>query len=186
VELSSHPASGAGAARRIAVDIGWHPQARELALRYRLEASADRLLVPPPRSPVRADGLWRHTCFEVFAQPEGGEHYLEFNFSPSGEWAAYGFEGRRRGKRDLDLVSAPRIECTRAAGSLDLGVTLRLDALPARAVRVGLSAVVEDRGGAVAWWALRHAAGPPDFHDPDSFTLRLEAPGPASAASVIP
>lgn len=186
VEMSSHPGSAGRAARRIAVDVGWHAHARELVLRYRLVADADRLLVPPDRGHVRAEGLWRHTCFEAFAQPEGEDRYLEFNFSPSGEWAAYGFEGRRRGMRDLDLASPPRLECTRAAGSLDLDVTLRLDALPARTVRVGLSAVVEDRDGALAWWALRHAAGPPDFHDPESFTLRLEAPGVASAASVIP
>jgi hypothetical protein len=186
VEMSSHPASAGRAARRVAVDVHWSAGARELALRYRLEADADRLLVPAPRTPRRTDGLWRHTCFEAFVQPAQHDGYLEFNFSPSGEWAAYGFDQRRKGMRDFELPTPPRIDCARGAGELELGVTLQLESLPALPLRLGLTAVVEDRDGAIAHWALRHPPGPADFHDPGSFTLRLEPAGPAPAASANP
>jgi hypothetical protein len=186
VEMSSHPGSIGRAARRVVVDVRWSAQTRKLALRYRIEADADRLLVPAPCTPRRADGLWRHTCFEAFVQPAQQDGYAEFNFSPSGEWAAYGFDQRRKGMRSLELPAPPGIDCTRGAGGLELCVTLQLDGLPAPPLRLGLSAVVEDRDGALAHWALRHPAGPPDFHDPESFTLRLEPAGPATAASTNP
>lgn len=186
VEMTSHPGSVGRAARRVAVDLRWFADARELALRYRLEGDPDRLLVPAPRTPCRADGLWRHTCFEAFVQPAQQDGYAEFNFSPSGEWAAYGFDQRRKGLRHLDLPAPPRIDCARSADQLELCVTLQLGNLPARPLHLGLTAVVEDLDGALAYWALRHPAGPPDFHDPGSFTLRLEPAGPATAASANP
>ena len=39
----------------------------------------------------------------MFIRPEDGEGYYEFNFSPSGEWAAYRFSGYREGMADLPL-----------------------------------------------------------------------------------
>jgi len=186
VEMTSHPGSTGRAARRVSVDIRWSADARELALRYRLEGDADRLHLPPVQTPRRANGLWRHTCFEAFVQPAQQDGYVEFNFSPSGEWAAYGFDQRRKGMRDLDLPAPPGIGCARGAGQLQLCVTLQLGSLPALPLRLGLAAVVEDRDGALAHWALRHPVGPPDFHDPESFTLRLEPGGPATAASANP
>jgi len=186
VEMSSHPGSVGRAARRITVDVHWRASSRELALRYRVESDADLLLVPALRTPRRADGLWRHTCFEAFVQPAQQDGYLEFNFSPSGEWAAYGFDQRRKGLRNLELPMPPGIDCTHGAGQLELRVTLRFDSLPVLPLRLGLTAVVEDRDGALAYWALRHPAGPPDFHDPESFTLRLEPAGPAPATSIDP
>ena len=186
VEMSRHPASVGRAGRRITVDVRWCAGARELALRYRLGGDAEQLLVPAPRTPRRTDGLWRHTCFEAFVQAAQQDGYAEFNFSPSGEWAAYTFDQRRKGMRQLDLPAPPRIDCARGQGQLELGVTLQLDSLPTQPLRLGLTAVVEDRDGAVAHWALRHPAGAPDFHDPESFTLRLEPAGPAKTASANP
>jgi hypothetical protein len=47
--------------------------------------------------------------------------------------------------------------------------------LPAgRTARLGLSAVIETRAGAIAYWALRHEPGKPDFHWADAFVVRLE------------
>ena len=59
--------------------------------------------MPKPAQPTRQDGLWLHTCFELFVlDPENGS-YLEFNFSPSGCWAAYAFDNYRFGRRDLEI-----------------------------------------------------------------------------------
>lgn len=184
VELNRHPASAGQAARRIVVTIDRRGDAHGLAVHYRVQADLDRLLLPTPGPPGRTGGLWRHTCFEAFLQPAGEEGYLEFNFSPSGAWAAYGFEGRRQGMRDFELPGPPRIDCSLGAGQLDLRVALPAGPLPDGPARLGLSAVVEDRDGALAWWALTHPAGPPDFHDPESFTLQLATTGRASSASV--
>jgi hypothetical protein len=41
-------------------------------------------------------------------------------------------------------------------------------------LRIGLSAVIEDRDGSLSYWALRHPHGKPDFHHPDAFALELK------------
>ena len=186
VELSRHPASRGTAARRVVAEVRWRTGARELSLRYRLEADADRLLVPPAAAPARAGGLWRHTCCEAFVQPAGQAGYLEFNLAPSGEWAAYRFEGRRQGMQPLELPGSPRLRCARAGNELTLEAVVPAVLPPSGVLRLGLSALTEDSDGALAWWALRHPAAAPDFHDPESFTLRLGPADTGKTASVTP
>ena len=35
------------------------------------------------------------------------------------------------------------------------------------------SYVIEEEDGTISYWALRHAAGKPDFHHPDGFAMEL-------------
>ncbi len=147
---------------------------RSLQLGYNLQADAGQLCLPAiVASPGRADALWRHTCFEVFVAGHRSATYREFNFSPSGEWAAYAFTAYRAGMRPLTLTSAPVSDWQRSPGQLALTVTLPADALIADdgALRIALSAVIEEQSGTITHWALCHPAGQPDFHHPDSFTL---------------
>jgi hypothetical protein len=117
-----------------------------IAVTFILDADLERLRIPPRRKPRFADGLWRHTCFEVFVAQKGARAYREYNFSPSGEWAAYAFSSyRQRG--------AARI----ADGPL----------------KIGLCAVIEEKGGTLSYWALRHPPGKPDFHHRRGFALEL-------------
>lgn len=62
------------------------------------------LALPPAAAPGRADGLWQSTCFELFLlDPQSGA-YREFNFAPSGQWAAYSFDSYRVGMRPMDVM----------------------------------------------------------------------------------
>ena len=45
----------------------------------------------PEGEPGRADELWQSTCFELFLRTPSEENYAEWNFAPSGQWAAYAF-----------------------------------------------------------------------------------------------
>ena len=145
-----------------------------LLLRYRLTGSMAAVRLPPPAASVRKSDLWRHTCFEAFVQAEGEEGYLEFNLSPSTEWAAYAFDGYRRGMRPAEATPAIAVE--QGPDVLDLTATLDLGAaLPSAADwRIGLSAVVET-GEGLSYWALAHPPGRADFHHPDCFALELPA-----------
>jgi hypothetical protein len=149
-----------------------------LVCRYELHGEVGRLRVPAARTGRRAEELWQHTCFEVFAAAPGGGYY-EFNFAPSLEWAAYRFSGYREGMTPAALTRAPGLKARRTADRLELTAQLYLEGLAelARAplLHLGLSAVVEDDGGRLSYWALRHAPGNPDFHDPDAFALELSA-----------
>jgi hypothetical protein len=137
-------------------------------LRYRVEG-ADALCLPPAAAPERTDGLWRTTCFELFVQPAAGTGYLEFNIAPSGQWAAYRFDGYRAGMRDLDLAAPLQIRRSGDAWQVDLPAPLPIG-------RVGLAAVIEELDGTRSYWALAHPPGAPDFHHPDCFAIDLAAP----------
>ena len=49
--------------------------------------------------------------------------------------------------------------------------------LPANDCAMGLSAILEEQGGTISYWALAHPAGKPDFHDAACFAVALPAPG---------
>lgn len=138
---------------------------------YTIFGAIDALVVPVEVAQRQADELWRTTCFEMFALEGSGPGYLEFNFSPSTEWAAYRFDDYRSGMGPAELPHDPiisRIEAT----WFDLHVTLPFD-LTGASHSLQLAAIIEEKDGRKSFWALAHPSGEPDFHDPDCFALKL-------------
>ena len=151
----------------------------EATFRYWVRGATAELLIAPTRTPRRRSNLWETTCFEAFIRPAGGEGYVEFNFSPSGEWAAWRLDGYRAGFRPAPDCPPPVMRRTQRLGAFDLAVTLAFDWLPFAPARLGLSAILEDRTGGKSFWALRHPPGAPDFHHADCFAYELtERPHP--------
>ena len=177
--LRAHPTGDRGPVTRIEADIR-RQRPRALALAYELTGQIDDLRIPPQARPTPADGLWKHTCFEAFVSLGHAGGYLEFNFSPSGGWAAYRFNGYRDGMEPLTDLEPPSIVLARDGQSLTLKTQLELPDLPGLPPdgpwRIGLSAVVEDSGGRLRYWALAHPPGKPDFHHPDGFACEVRAP----------
>jgi hypothetical protein len=141
---------------------------------YRIEGNVEGLTVAPPEPAHRTDGLWRTTCFEAFLGPIPGEAYVEFNFAPSGRWAAYAFDRYRdEARRDLE-TPPPVIATRRETGLLAVEAVIAQPALVrSGAWRLGLTAVIEEATGAKSYWALAHPPGKPDFHHPDGFVLEF-------------
>jgi hypothetical protein len=139
-------------------------------LRYAI-ADASRVVWPAPLAPDRADELWRTTCFELFLRFDDHERYVEFNFSPSTQWAAYAFDGYREGMAELPCLP-PRI--ARTGDGVE--VVLDLGGLPHGELAMALTAVIEEQGGTKSYWSLAHPPGPPDFHHPACFVAWLPSP----------
>ena len=175
-QLLAHPDTPGEWVWSIAADV--QLEAGALVCHYALHGEVSRLRVPAVRAGRRADELWQHTCFEVFAAAAGREDYYEFNFSPSLDWAAYHFDEYRAGMTPANLARAPGLNSRRSAERVELTAHLHLEGLAAlvRAprLRLGLTAVIEDDGGTLSYWALRHAPGNPDFHDRGGFALEIE------------
>ncbi len=155
-----------------------------LVVVYRLRGDMVRLRIPGRQMPGPADGLWEHTCCELFAAVAGETAYREFNFSPSGQWAAYAFSDYRQRDPALEAIFAqslpPLLDVERTAGRLELTVRLASDALPplpeGRSWQLALAAVVEAADlvdGRHSYWSLHHPAAHPDFHHRDGFVLQL-------------
>ena len=166
MKLIAHPAHAPGGVEGVEVAAELRRGPSTLTWRVAGEAPA----FAPRAAPLRTDELWKRTCFEMFIRPGGGEDYVEFNFSPSTEWAAYSFHGYRAEMADLP-IAAPVIEPT-ADG---VRVSIDLSGLPAGEWQVGLTAVIEEEDGTKSFWAFAHPSPEPDFHHPDCFVLELPA-----------
>jgi len=164
----------------IAIEAEAHHQAPgRLHLVFSVTGDIAALSLPPPGPVVRADELWRHSCFEAFLRPGGDAGYFELNLAPSRAWAAYRFTDYRMDMASAGGVPVPEIEVTRRAddyrlsAAVDLSATLGLLAdIP---WRLGLSAVIEEESGRQSLWALAHPPGKPDFHHHHCFAAELAA-----------
>ncbi|HYQ72725.1 MAG TPA: DOMON-like domain-containing protein, partial [Gammaproteobacteria bacterium] len=170
--LACHPQAPSGLVQRVDAVVASAGEGR-LTLTYVLQGELSRLRIPECQPSGRADGLWRHTCFEAFLMVAEGPGYREFNFSPCGAWAVYAFGGYRDGG-SVDRGPAPDITVYRAPDRLELVATICHDFPPPEgSLRLGLSAVVEDAGGGLSYWALYHPPGRPDFHHPEAFAIQM-------------
>jgi hypothetical protein len=177
--LVCHPATPAPVVRSIEARASIQPDGT-LGLAYRVWGDMARLLIPEAQPTERIDSLWEHTCFEAFVGVAGSTAYREFNFSPSGQWAAYSFSDYRQPEQSDTPITAPQITTCRFAGRLEIEVSIPANALPAgRPLHVALSAVVEATDivhGSHSYWALHHVAERPDFHQREAFILELTVP----------
>ena len=174
MRLKLHPDSRCEAVGGIDVTVLRGPAGR-LLLEYRTSGIPELYLPVRTTSSMRADDLWRHTCFEAFVRVPAAEAYYEFNFSPHLQWAAYRFEGYRRDRKDVE--ARPSITTRTGGGAFELSVELALNDLPdlTGSWRLGLSAVIEEADGRMSYWALAHPPGNADFHQTDGFALELPA-----------
>jgi hypothetical protein len=139
---------------------------------FGIGAPASRFVIPEAaEAPARAEDLWQTTCFEAFLRVPGADAYREWNFSPSGDWAAYDFAAHREGRTDAD-VAPPYVRIEDNLIWWTLGATIALDADTNWAL--GLSAILEEKDGTKSYWALAHPLGDkPDFPDPVCFAAHL-------------
>lgn len=160
-----------------AIEVEATPSGRGLlALDYRLTGRIEGLFLPRKAPSYRTDELWKQTCFEAFVRRAGEERYVEFNFSPSTQWAAYRFDGYRAGMTPAG-VSAPYVAVERSAERL--AVRAVCDPHLSAPWRLGLAAVIQEANGRLSYWALAHPPGRPDFHHGDGFALEVGAEGGA-------
>jgi hypothetical protein len=175
-ELRAHPRHPCDAIRRFDVALETQALPATLRVRFRIEGDVDRLRLPPPSPARRCDGLWQHSCLEAFLRPDESDSYHEFNFAPSGDWAAYRFGGRRS-ERSSPELPAPPVRAARHADSFELTADIAIAAFPelarARAIQAGVAAVIETTAGDLSYWALTHGGAKPDFHDPATFLISV-------------
>jgi len=175
-ELLPHPSCACDAIRRFDAALEFRSAPDELRISFRIDGAIGRLRLPERGSALRTDGLWHHSCFEAFVRSNAGDSYHEFNFAPSGDWAAYRFASRREG-RQSPALPAPRTEVRRAVDVFELNAAIAIAGIPdlaqAQVLQAGLAAVIEDQDAGLSYWSVAHPAAQPDFHDPGTFALRV-------------
>jgi hypothetical protein len=179
--LVAHARDGAGPVKSISVSGMLHPSG-SLAVEFQLAAELRAVrLVPSVCQPRRRDELWRHTCFELFARHGNETRYCEFNFSPSGDWAAYEFDNYRGTPRDatqrpIDVtVHTIGLAQILLRARIDLRSAFANEAVPLDPAvwRLNCAAVIECTDGSLSYWAVHHPRPQPDFHDAAGFCIVL-------------
>jgi hypothetical protein len=131
-----------------------------------LEGNTGDIVIPDPSQPRRVSGLWQATCFEAFVAT-GTASYIELNFAPSGEWAAYYFTKYREGMAELE-ITPPKINFSERC------LTATVELRGHSGAPLNLAAVIEHSSGVRSYWALAHpSTNRPDFHSRDCFAGKL-------------
>jgi hypothetical protein len=155
-------------------------QGGRLELVWRLAGDLNALVLPDPSpSRRRCDGLWQTTCLEAFWGFAGQEAYWELNLAPSGDWNLYRLSHYRGPLTPVALAAAPPWQVRRTAGELEVAVELDLaevaggeePGVAGLPLEISLTAVIDQVGQGVSYWALAHTGAEPDFHRRDSFRL---------------
>jgi hypothetical protein len=173
--LKPHTDSPSRSIAAITVDLK-RPSASAIELHYVAEGDIGGVAIPPHAESRHVDDLWRHTCFEVFLRDPAGTGYAEFNFSPSTEYAAYGF-ARYRGGRSNQDGARPEVSFTSGDRRMELRASVPISRVehinPEGPLLLGISAIIEDKDGTKSYWALAHPQGKADFHHIDCYALAL-------------
>jgi hypothetical protein len=169
-ELTCHPLTPSQAVRSIVSTV--HRTADAVHLAFVVTGQIAQLRLPETQEPTRTDELWQHACFELFARSPGAKAYMECNFSPSTQWAAYRFGAYREGMMPMELHSAPIVHVAASETRLEFDVQMDVRDFPTP-VELALSAVIEELSGTKSYWAIEHPADRPDFHHEHGFVLTL-------------
>ncbi len=174
--MKCHPDTPSESVRDFTVEVERRRDG-QVWIRYTVEVPLGKLKLDDTLKSARMDGLWKTTCFEAFVKPAGSAGYCEYNFAPSGAWAAYRFSGYREGMDELPLASAPMVKKVERESHFLLEA--KSEIAPDYSgcdVQLAVTAVIEELNGTKSYWSLSHPQGSPDFHHPDCFTLSLPAP----------
>lgn len=150
----------------------------ELRVQYVISGDVSDLQWPAKKAvPQRRDGLWQATCLEFFLASAKHGPYIELNFCPSGDWAAYLFTDYRQGRSD-PAVCAPCIHIdtkSDAKTETKIDTSLVMDVLLPWSPLCDLLQNTDELlfavtaclqcGDTQSFWSHAHAADKPDFHN---------------------
>lgn len=168
---------------QLSVEVSWEvalPVARDGARTWRVQFvvvdPAEVVVWPAPSMHAgERDGLWQHTCLELFIGLDRADNYGEVNVSPSGDWAFYYFDTYRNRQNHVGPTPVPsgiRVERvpTRRIVGFELDVGRLHDLIGHPPWRAQPTAVLETKSG-LTYWAPSHPSVRPDFHRFDGCQL---------------
>ena len=147
----------------------------ELQINYQVTGDVDTIeFASPHPTGQRTDNLWQRTCFEVFVKIADDTRYWEYNFSPSLNWAVYGFTDYRANNFDEVSITSIPITVSAESDQFELNAQTQLpEPLIEQNLQIGLSTVLKDKQGALYYYALQHNKNQADFHDATSFIVNI-------------
>lgn len=147
-----------------------------LSIGYQLKGNLDEVAIDPlTTTPSRKFELWTATCFEFFIGVPGNSEYWEFNLSPSGDWNVFHLDDYRQGlQNELAFTSLPfaidrQANCLLLTLSFDLSKIIPVE----QEIEVSVTTVIKSHPNEISYWALIHPSTAADFHQRNSFTIKI-------------
>lgn len=153
----------------------YHLASDELLIEFRFLGPTERVRFPEPSATTsRRNGLWKHTCLEVFGTHDllASTPYWEANCSTSGDWNAYSFSSYRADMAVSDNMTVELVQREASFQEAFFRVRIKGAALQ-QTKHLGVTAVIEFMDDSRSYFALKHAGPQPDFHLKESFTISL-------------
>ncbi|MBK25551.1 MAG: hypothetical protein CME70_16260 [Halobacteriovorax sp.] len=154
-------------------------EAKVLKVAFELKGDLSNILLPKPLvNPSRVIGLWESTCFEMFVKNSSGDEYFEFNVSSAYNWNLFYFPSIKARLKEYTNISNLAVSAVKKEDSFCLKFWIALDKFPSGFwesdnMKIGLTAVIENKTGPLSYWALAHKEDKPNFHHMDSFIFEL-------------
>ena len=148
----------------------------QLSIIYDLKGEVDQIqFAEDTETPSRQWDLWETTCFELFVGTIGEKNYWELNLAPNGNWNVFNLDDYRQGICETKSIEQLKIVTGGKANQFTLATEVSLDSLiaPETPIEVSITAIIQATSGAISYWANKHSAAEPDFHQRDSFMIKL-------------
>jgi hypothetical protein len=111
--------------------------------------------------PTYKEGLWESTCLEVFEFDEKSTSYVEWNFSPSQDWAFFAFSEYRKKNKKFEARSP--LSWSWSHESKQRNLDLKLPRCFEEST-LQLTGVIDWGAKGIDYFALKHPTAKPDFH----------------------
>jgi hypothetical protein len=147
-----------------------------LLIQFTLLGAVDQVVLPASsKAPQRKNNLWETTCLEFFIGIKNTSSYWEFNLSPSGDWNIYRFEDYRKAMIEEPAYAELPFTTESEPDAFSLSLKIDLDEIipVGRMLDVGISTVTQLKDSKITHWALTHAGTKADFHQRESFRIKL-------------
>jgi hypothetical protein len=147
-----------------------------LSIQYQILGQLAELVIPvATNSLTRKDDLWQKTCLEFFLGIEAFPQYWEVNLSPAGDWNIYRFEDYRQGMQTETAFTSLSFVVQNRPNCLLLNLAVELDKIVEieQKIEIAIASVIQPKVGEISYWALTHCGTEADFHQRDSFTIKL-------------
>lgn len=148
------------------------------AWEFKLNGDLSKIILPTfTHQSKRQDELWKSTCFEAFVAISQN-NYIEFNFSPTGNWNCYRFSGYRENMRqfsEIELLDFTILSNnSENQGNYHCRMSVKL-ANPLPISKMGMTAVIQTTNGNINYWALKHGGEKADFHREQDWLFSFDA-----------
>lgn len=120
----------------------------------------------------RKNELWTSGCFEIFVSNNYNDNsYTEYNFGFCTNWECFEFSDYRQNQVRPQINFSPKIICETENGNFIQIVKLQKDIISGN--NFSLTCAIKLKDGSFLYFANKHCAKNPDFHQKSARCLKL-------------